>query len=101
MPNPRLLAVVTVLTCLGAGSAAFAGYSLEQLREIERLITSKDCGALRGYIATNPTLLRGGDPLAVELRTFASGVDTGLIECLSASTNTVSRGLGFTTDRPY
>jgi hypothetical protein len=101
MPNPRLLAIVTVLTCLGAGSTAFASYSLEQLREIERLITSKDCGALRGYIATNPSLLQGADPLADELRIFASGVDTGLIDCLSASVNTVRGDVGFTTDRSY
>ncbi len=85
MPNPRLLAVITALTCLVGGSGAFAAYTIDQLKVIEGLIVAKDCGALRQYLDSNPGLLEGSDPLAAELRNFAAGVDTGLIECLSLS----------------
>jgi len=83
MPNPKLLAIITVLTCLGTGSATYAAYTLEQLQEIEKLISSKDCGALRGYLLTYPELTVGNDPLAAELRFFLSAVDNGLVECFS------------------
>jgi hypothetical protein len=85
MPSPKLLAVITAILCIARGGAAFAAYDLDQLREIERLIQSKDCGGLRFYIDRHPGLLTGRDPLANELRSFASGVDTGLIECLSVN----------------
>jgi hypothetical protein len=83
MPSRRLIALVTALSCLAAMRGAHASYSVEQLIEIERLIVSRDCGALRRYIDRNPTLLSGGDALSDELRSFAQGVDTGLISCLS------------------
>lgn len=103
MPNPRLLAVITALSCLGAGSTAFAAYTLEQLREIERMVVSKDCGGLRIYLDTNPSLLQGVDPLAAELRSFVQGVDTGLIECLSLRPDVVDRQPSLTSSitTPY
>ncbi|MGI9391597.1 MAG: hypothetical protein ACR2O1_16185 [Boseongicola sp.] len=84
MSNSKLLAVITALIYLGGHSGAHAAYSIEQLREIEQLITSKNCGGLRGYLHTNPEIIEGADPLAEELRKFAFGVDTGLIQCLAA-----------------
>ena len=83
MPSRKLIALVTALTCLAALRGAHASYSVDQLVEIERLIVSRDCGGLRGYLDRHPALLDGGDALSVELRNFASGVDTGLISCLS------------------
>lgn len=91
MPNPRLLAVITALTCFAGGSGAFADYTLDQLRAIEGMIVSKDCGALREYLDSNPGLLVGSDPLAAELRNFAAGVDTGLIACLSLRPDEAAR----------
>jgi hypothetical protein len=82
MPNRKLLALVTALTCLAA-LRANASYSVEQLLEIEQLIVSRDCGGLRSYLDQYPSLLDGSDALSDELRSFASGVDTGLISCLS------------------
>lgn len=81
MPNRRLLAIVTALACLGASGAG--AYTIEQLRDIERLIVSRDCGGLRSYLGSNPRLLSGNDPLSFELRSFVNGIDTGLIACLS------------------
>jgi hypothetical protein len=83
MPSPRLIAIITARMLFTTAPGAHAAYTIDQLREIERLILSKDCGGLRNYIGVNPGLLSGTDPLASELRSFASGVDTGLIECLS------------------
>lgn len=83
MPSPKLIALVTALTCLAALRGAHASYSIEQLVEIERLIVSRNCGGLRSYLDRHPALLEGSDALSGELRSFASGVDTGLISCLS------------------
>jgi hypothetical protein len=83
LPSPRLIAIVTALTCLAGASGAHAAASAEQLAQIEDLIVSRDCGGLRGYLADYPDLLQGDDPLAEELRNFASGIDSGLISCLS------------------
>lgn len=83
MPSPKLIAIITALTCLAGARGAYAAYTVDQLAEIERLIVSKDCGGLRSYIDQYPSLLDGTDALADELRSFASGVDTGLISCLS------------------
>jgi hypothetical protein len=85
-PSPRLIAIVTALTCLAGAQGANASASLEQLAQIEDLIVSRDCGGLRGYLADYPSLLQGDDPLAEELRNFASGIDSGLISCLSYRT---------------
>ena len=82
--TPRLLAVVTVLSCFGLGSQAIADYTIAQLREIERLTTESNLGALRAYLTANPELLQGSGELAVELRSFTSDFDNGLIEKLSA-----------------
>ena len=83
MPSPKLVAIITALTCLVGGRGVYAAYTINQLAEIERLIVSKDCGGLRAYIDQYPALLEGPDALSDELRSFASGVDTGLISCLS------------------
>jgi hypothetical protein len=83
MPSHRLIAIITALTCLAGARGAYAAYSPEQLAQMEELIISKDCGGLRDYIDRNPVFLEGDDPLAGELRNFASGVDSGLISCLA------------------
>lgn len=91
MPSRKLVALVTALTCLVGLRGAHASYSMEQLVEIERLIVSRDCGALRSYLDRYPSLLDGGDALSDELRSFASGVDTGLISCLSYRADAVAQ----------
>jgi hypothetical protein len=83
MPSSRLVAIITALTCLAGAKGVYAAYSMDQLVEIERLIVSKDCGGLRAYIGQYPSLLEGEDALADELRSFVSGIDTGLITCLA------------------
>ena len=87
MSNPRLIAVVTAFMMIAGTTGANAAVTLSQLREVERLILGKDCGALWGFLMENSELLEGGDPLAVELRSFVSGVEGGLIECLSIGPN--------------
>ncbi len=87
MPNNRLLAIITALVYFGGPSGALAAYSIDQLRDIEQLVTSKNCGGLRGYLLDNPGIIEGADPLAEELRKFAFGVDTGLIQCLAAKSS--------------
>ena len=101
MPSPKLIAVITALTCLAGASGAYAAASAQQLAEIEGLIVSRDCGGLRSYLVENPALLEGSDPLAEELRTFASGIDSGLISCLSykgGSTGIVDQGASIGVD---
>jgi hypothetical protein len=93
MPSPKLVAIITALTCLAGARGAYAAYTMDQLVEIERLIVSKDCGGLRNYIDDNPALLEGEDALADELRSFAAGIDTGLIACLSYRSGPVLQGV--------
>ena len=82
MPSPKLVAIITALMFLAGARGGHAAYTMDQLAEIERLIVSRDCGGLRAYIEQYPSLLEGTDPLSDELRSFARGVDTGLIACL-------------------
>ncbi|MGR3661643.1 MAG: hypothetical protein ACU0CA_10735 [Paracoccaceae bacterium] len=86
MPNPNLMAVITALIFFAGTGGAKASYNLGQLQQIEQFILSKDCGALLGYLQLNPAIMDGDDQLALELRSFADGVEGGLIQCLSAST---------------
>ncbi len=83
MPSPRLMAVVTALMLVAGAQSGQAAYSLAQLEEIEKLIVRKDCSGLWSFLAANPGILDGNDPLAVELRQFMSGVNGGLIDCVS------------------
>ena len=83
MPSPRLMAVVTALMLVASAKSGQAGYNLAQLRQIETLISSKDCGGLLSYLESNPGIVEGNDPLALELRNFMFGVRGGLIECVS------------------
>lgn len=92
MPSPKLVAIITALTCLAGARGAYASYTMEQLATIERLIFAKDCGGLRTYIDAYPGLLEGDDALADELRSFANGVDTGLISCLAFRQAPATRG---------
>jgi len=77
------MAVVTAFMLVAGAQSGQAGYTLAQLQDIERLILSRDCGALWTYLSDNPDLLEGDDPLAVELRKFTLGIENGLIACLS------------------
>ena len=67
-------------------NSAHAAYNLAQLQEIERHVASKYRSALLGYLQQNPSIMDGSDLLAQELRSFANGVEGGLIDCLSAQT---------------
>jgi hypothetical protein len=85
MPDKRLLAIVTVMMMVGTqGQAQQQPFSIAELRKIEALISGRDCGALYDYVASNPRLTFGRDPLAVELRSFQQEVETGRLECYSS-----------------
>lgn len=77
------MAVITALIVLAPASGQ-AQYTIDQLRDIEALILSRDCGALRNYLWSNPQVMIGADPLAAELRSFARDVDAGVIACVGA-----------------
>lgn len=98
MPSPKLIAVITALTCLAGAQGAYAAASAEQLTAIEDLIVTRNCAGLRDYLDQNPALLEGDDALAEELRNFANGIDSGLISCLSYRSSSDPTD-GLTTDR--
>lgn len=97
MPSPRLLAVLTAFMVVAGADRAGAAYTLAQLVEIERFITGRDCGGLWQYLHENPELLEGDDPLAQELRNFNSGIEGGLIKCLSVGPGIVGGRQDFAT----
>lgn len=84
MPSPKLTAIITALMFIAGSQGANAAYDLVQLQKIERYIATSNCGGLLGYLRQNPGIMVGSDPLARELRSFASGVEGGIIQCLSA-----------------
>ncbi len=78
MPNARLIAILTALTLLSGGRAALAaGFTYEQLVEVDRLVASKDYSGLKSFIEANPQVLIGDEPLANELRLFLLRFDSG------------------------
>ncbi|WP_284162722.1 hypothetical protein [Frigidibacter sp. SD6-1] len=89
MPDPRLLAIVTALVLLGSGAPCRADFSLDQLKTIEQLVLSRDSLALGRYLASNPRLTQGDDPLARELRSFQNCMSSGRLDCF-ASQRTVT-----------
>lgn len=84
MPHPKLLAVITALLFLGQAAGVRADFTLDQLREIDRLVTAKDTAALGFYLRTNPQILQGDDPLARELRRFMECVASGRLDCFAS-----------------
>ncbi|MGR3341699.1 MAG: hypothetical protein ACU0DI_00440 [Paracoccaceae bacterium] len=91
MPSPRLIAVITALVFIAGAQGGHAAYTFGQLQDIERLILSKDCGALWFYLQDNPDLMEGDDPLADELRKFAFGIEGGAIDCIFAPPGAAGR----------
>ena len=89
MPSPKLTAVITALLLLSGASRLLAAYNLEQLKEIERLVLAKDTAALGRYLASNPQIIMGDDPLARELRDFQSCATSGQLDCFSATRSTI------------
>ena len=70
----RIIAIVTALLLVvpaGRSSAA----SIDQLVTINRMVSQRDWAALRDYIAANPSLVEGSDPLAVELGRFVASMN--------------------------
>jgi hypothetical protein len=84
MPNSKLTTIITALMLLARTSSALAAYNLEQLREIERLVMSKDTAALGRYLTANPTIVEGDDPLAKELRGFRDCAQGGGLDCFAS-----------------
>lgn len=83
MPNSRLLAMITAAVMFAPGPGANAAFTLSELQEIERLILGQDCVSLWSHLRSNPSLVQGNDPLALELRNFSNGINGGLIDCLA------------------
>lgn len=96
MPNHRLTAVVTAFLLVFAAIGARAEATLEQLQEIDRLLSARDNRALWHFLQDNPGLMAGDDELAVELRNFCLSVTGGKLSCYSAPVATRNRS----NDRP-
>lgn len=77
MPQPRLIAVLTALMLLSSGKGVLAGYTYEQLVEVDRLVGAKDYAGLMAFVEANPQILIGNDPLANELRVFLFNTNSG------------------------
>lgn len=84
MPNSKLTTIITALMLLARTSSALAAYNLDQLREVERLVMSKDTAALGRYLAENPAITDGEDPLARELRAFRDCALDGGLACFAS-----------------
>lgn len=86
MPEPRLMAVITALVMVAGAAPARADYDIDHLRQIERLILARDCGALWRYLVDHPAIMAGDDALARELRLFVAATERGQLDCFSART---------------
>lgn len=85
MPNQKLIALATALLMIGGASRLMAEYTLDQLKEIERLVMQKDSDALGNYLSENIEVTEGNDPLSVELRKFLLCTRTGDLNCFDAT----------------
>jgi hypothetical protein len=85
MPNQRLIAIVTALLMLGGASKLYAAYTLDQLKEIERLVMLRDTSALGAYLSANIGVTEGEDALSVELRKFLQCTRAGDLNCFDAT----------------
>lgn len=83
MANGKLVAIVTALMLTMGGQGAQAAFSLSQLVQIEQFILTGKWAELRAYLAANPALLDGADPLAAELRRFLSDTAGGTIASIT------------------
>ncbi|MBA3324487.1 MAG: hypothetical protein H0T41_04195 [Rhodobacteraceae bacterium] len=69
--NRKLVTVVSAMMLgLHLGSAVAGEPSLDQLAEIESILSSNDVAALRSFLNLNPELLEGETQLAILLRRF-------------------------------
>lgn len=85
MPDQRLIAIVTALLMLGGASKLHAAYTLDQLKEIERLVMLRDTSALGSYLSANIEVTEGDDALSVELRKFLQCTRAGDLNCFDAT----------------
>ena len=84
MLKPSLMATITALMLVAGTSGLRAEYDLSQLQEIERLVLLKDSGALGRFLALNPQIVSGDDPLARELRSFRNCTQGGQLDCFAS-----------------
>ena len=63
----------------------YAAYTLDQLKEIERLVMLRDTSALGAYLSANIGVTEGEDALSVELRKFLQCTRAGDLNCLDAT----------------
>jgi hypothetical protein len=101
MAQPKLLAVLTALLLLGHGSPLRAGYTLDQLQAIERMLSAKDWTSLATYIARHPELVQGNDPLAVELQRFTTSYDSATVDTFVPGRIAASRERNIPFGLPY
>lgn len=87
MFHPRLIAVVTALVLLTTAVPVRAGYTLDQLQDIESLISSRNCEGLWLFVKSNPEIMQGNDPLANELRVFVAATERGQLDCFASRTS--------------
>lgn len=84
MPDSRLIAVITALMLSVGASPSYADFTLEELQLIEQLVLARDTEGLGRFLATNPKLIRGDDPLARELRGFSACYQNRLLDCFAS-----------------
>ncbi|MFZ5752467.1 MAG: hypothetical protein ACOY5U_15560 [Pseudomonadota bacterium] len=101
MAEPRLIAVVTALLMLVAASPLRAAYDLNQLREIDRLMSSADWAGLAAYLRSNPGLTLGDDPLARELQAFQARYARSVLDIFAARQPADLQGPSLSVVRPY
>ena len=84
MLRPSLLATITAFMLMAGTSDLRAEYNLSELQEIERLVLLKDSAALGRFLALNPRIVSGDDPLARELRSFMNCAQDGQLDCFAS-----------------
>lgn len=101
MAQPRLMAIVTALLLLGAGSPVRAGYTLAQLQEIDRILSARDWSALATYVNANPQLLEGNDALGVELQNFVASYGRAQLDLFASRSGAGVREPDLEFAQPY
>jgi hypothetical protein len=90
MFQPRLIAAMTAHVLLATAQQGQAAYTLDQLQQIDTLISQRNCEGLWLYVKSNPAILDGDDPLASELRVFVAASERGQLNCFASRENSPS-----------
>ncbi|MDD9921783.1 MAG: hypothetical protein OXQ92_05815 [Boseongicola sp.] len=80
MAERRLIAIITAMLLVPNSATAQESATIDQLRQIEEMVTNRAWRQLYDYLSANPRIVSGNGPLATELCGFVTDVERGNLD---------------------